>query len=474
MIDLKDLREHPDTYRRGAEAKGADVDIDRLLTVDRELRALQHEREELTAEKNRIGKEIGQLAGKIKKAEGDEKAQLQQQMQDLQQRPAEIKQREQELDDRIAELQPERDRLLIEVPMPPDPEVPRGESEDDNVETAAWHPDWFDPARSFQDNRGFRPKSHTELGETLGLMDFKRGVKMAGTRSYVLTRAGMLLHQAVLRLAFDFMIHEHGFTPVSVPVLVRDQMMYGTGFFPHEGENTYEIKETERGGGHDLYLTGTGEVGLMGYHSDEILDADDLPRCYTTMSTCFRREAGAAGKDTAGLYRIHQFDKVEQVVLCRADPEESRRWHKQMIGFVETLLKRLELPHRLMQICTGDLGHPKGDQIDVECWMPSRGPEDDQGQPTGAYGETHSASKVYDYQTRRLNIRYREGKQNVLAHSLNNTVIASPRILIPILELYQNEDGSVSIPIALQPYLNGMTAIEPDAAAEKAEDMKTG
>lgn len=461
MIDLKDLRENPDRYRHAAKVKRIDVDVDALLDVDARLRAAISEREQLTAEKNRIGKEIGQLAGQIKKAAEDQKAALQAQMQRLQARPTQIKQREAELAALVAELEPKRDALWVRVPLPPDPSAPVGQSADDNVEISRWSPPWFDPARSFKDNKGFDPKSHLELGKSLGLLEFERGVKMAGARSYVLVGDGMRLHQAVLRLAFDFMTVENGFTALSVPVLVRERMMFGTGFFPLAKEESYEIPESQRGGGQDLYLTGTGEVGLMGYHADEILVG--VPRCYTTVSTCFRREAGAAGKDTAGLYRIHQFDKVEQVVLCRADEEEARAWHRKMIGFVETLMQRLELPYRLLQVCTADMGAAKADQVDVETWMPSRGPEGPDGKPTGAYGETHSASRINDYQCRRLNLRYRDeqtGKPQ-FCYSLNNTVAASPRILIPILELYQNADGSVTVPKVLRPYMAGQEAIRP-------------
>jgi len=242
---------------------------------------------------------------------------------------------------------------------------------------------------------------------------------------------------------------------------VRDEMMVGTGFFPYGKEQAYELKETERGGGYDLYLTGTGEVGLMGYHQGEILDGGALPRCYTTVSTCFRREAGAAGKDTAGLYRIHQFEKVEQVVIDRADEANSRGWHQKMMGFVQTLLRRLEIPHRLLQCCTGDLGPKNADMVDIESWMPGRGALDADGRPRGEYGETHSASRLYDFQCRRLNLRYRdaETKKVVYAHSLNNTVLASPRILIPILELYQNKDGSVNVPDVLRPLMGGVARI---------------
>ncbi len=335
------------------------------------------------------------------------------------------------------------------MPLPPDPDVPVGQSAEDNKEVRRWNPAWYDTSKSFAQNKGFEPRGHIELMQKLGMVDFDRGVKLSGSRSYVLTGAGMRLHQAVLRFAFDFMVNQNGFTAASAPCVVREQIMVGTGFFPHGKEAAYHISNPTSED--QFYLTGTGEAGLMGLHMDEILDAEKLPLCYTTVSTCFRREAGAAGKDTAGLYRIHQFDKVEQVVICKADEQESRAWHKKMIGFVETLLQRLELPYRLLQCCTADLGPKNADMIDLECWMPSR-----QG-----YGETHSASRLYDYQCRRLNIRYKDPatKKNVIAHSLNNTVAASPRLLIPIVELYQNADGSITVPQALRPYMGELEKI---------------
>ncbi len=464
MIDLKQLRQDPDKYRRGAANKQYDPQtVDQLLASDEKLRAALTQQQQLTAEKNKLSKQIGQTAGQMKKASGQEKAELAETMKQLQQRPNEIKAQEQELAGAVKELEQQRDALWLMVPQPPDEDVPVGDGPAQNVELRTWQPDWFDPARSFERNKGFAPRSHIELGAELGLVDFDRGVKMAGTRSYVLTGDGMRLHQAILRYAFDFMTGENGFRPVSVPVLVREPMMVGTGFFPTGKDQCYEVKETERGGGHDLYLTGTGEVGLMAYHEGEILDGDALPLCYTTVSTCFRREAGAAGKDTAGLFRIHQFDKVEQVVICKADEAESRAWHQKMIGFVETLMQRLELPYRLLQCCTGDLGPKNADMIDIEAWMPSRGEPCEDGRASGAYGETHSASRLYDYQCRRLNLRYRDaaGKQPVVCHALNNTVAASPRILIPILELYQNDDGSVTVPTVLRPHMGGQERIGP-------------
>ncbi len=461
MIDLRDLRENPDVYRAGAAAKQYDPGtIDRLLKVDEKLREAMVEREQITAEKNRIGKDIGQIAGRLKKAEGDEKAKLQAEMKALQARPNELKPRENELNQLVAELEPERDALWLEVPRPPDPDVPAGESPDDNVEISRWNPEGFDTAKTFAENRGFEPKSHIELMAALGMVEFERGVKMAGSRSYVLIGDGMRLHQAILRYAFDYMINENGFTPISVPTLVRDEMMVGTGFFPHGKDQAYSVANPT-GEGYGLSMTGTAEVGLMGYHADEILEAEDLPRTYTSVSTCYRREAGAAGKDTAGLFRIHQFDKVEQVVICRADEGESRAWHQKMIGFVEALMQRLVLPYRLLQCCTADLGPKNADQIDIEAWMPSRGEVDGEGRPRGAYAETHSASRLYDYQCRRLNLRYRDAETGkpVVAHALNNTVAASPRILIPIVEMYQNEDGSITVPEVLRVQMGGRERI---------------
>ncbi|MEE2895722.1 MAG: serine--tRNA ligase [Planctomycetota bacterium] len=467
MIDLKDLRENPDRYRDGAAAKNSAIDIDRVLALDTERRRLQSEQEEARAEQKRIGKEsgpqIGRLKGSLKSAEGDDRARIEAEIAELEKRPTALKDRIQMLDAEIGAIDPKFQELLLAIPQPPAPEVPLGKGSDDNVEIRQWHPDGFDPTRPFADQRGFAPRTHLELVDQLGLVDFERGVKMAGSRHYVLTGAGMRLHQAILRYAFDFMTVEQGFTAMSVPVIVKEECMEGTGFFPGGRDQAYHIEESKRGSGHDMYLTGTGEVGLMGRHEDEILAADRLPLTYTTVSTCFRREAGAAGKDTAGLYRIHQFDKVEQVVICRADAAEQKTWHERMIGFVEAILQSLDLPYRLLQCCTGDLGQKNEDMIDVECWMPGRGADGADGRPVGDWGETHSASRLADFQCRRLNLRYRDPdtKKTVFAYSLNNTVAASPRILIPILEIHQQADGSVSIPEPLRPYMGGMDVIRP-------------
>ncbi len=477
MIDLKDLRENPAKYQEGCRKKGVRVDIDRLLALDEERRRVATERDNIRGEQGKVEKELGpqmgKLAGALKKAEGAEKARLEAELEALKAKPASFKAKVQELEERVQALEPELNALLLTVPLPPDADVPVGTSSDDNVEIRRWNPGAdrgpcgcaFDTSKSYEANRGFRPKNHLELVKDLGLADFERGVKMAGSRSYVLTGDGMLLHQAVLKYAFDFMTLKNGFKAMSVPVLVREESMVGTGFFPAGREQAYHIEESKRGGGYDQFLTGTGEVGLMALHMGEILREEDLPLKYTTVSTCFRREAGAAGKDTAGLYRIHQFDKVEQVVICKADEQESRAWHKKMLGYVEELLQGLGLPYRLLQCCTGDLGVKNADMIDVESWMPGRGEVDKAtGATSGAYGETHSASRLYDYQCRRLNMRYRTGGDGgkgatTFCHSLNNTVLASPRVLIPILEMWQNADGSVTVPPVLRAYMGGKERI---------------
>ena len=436
MIDLKDLRDNPDKYRDAARNKRIDVDIDRLLALESQRRQLDAQRQQLTAEKNAIGKQIGQLAGQLKKAMGEEKARLEAERVKLQERPTEIKAVESDLDAKVAELNPQIDEILYRVPQPADPEVPVGKDDTENVEIKKWG-----TIRQFE----FTPKSHIELGEALGMVDFERGVKLAGSRSYFLLGDGALLHQAVLRLAQDMMI-ERGFVPMSVPVLVREDAMLGTGYFPLGREQAYAMSNEDP----PKFLVGSAEVPLTAYHSDETLDGKSLPKKYVAQSPCFRREAGTYGKDTAGLYRIHQFDKVEQVIICRNDIAESKRWHEAILKNAEDVLQKLNLPYRVVNVCTGDLGQGQIAKYDVETWMPSR----------NNWGETHSASRFYDFQARRLKLRYRDDDGKVkFAHTLNNTVIASPRVLIPIMELYQNADGTITIPEALRPYMNGRERI---------------
>jgi len=401
MIDLKRLRADPDRFKRGARDKGVDVDIELLLRLDEQRRALLAEQETKRAEQKKLSKEIGPQIGKYKRqlkdADGQKRSALEDNIRQLEHRPLALKAEIQAFERQIAEIEPQWRRLWLEIPQPADPDVPIGDSPAQNVELRRWQPKWFDIERSFHDNKGFAPKTHQELADGLKLVDFERGVKIAGTRHYVLTGDGMRLHQAVLRLALDVITEEHDFTPISAPVVVHESCMVGTGFFPAGRDEAYHIEESRRGAGQDLFLVGTGEVSLMALHADEILDEAQLPLKYATLSTCFRREAGAAGKDTAGLFRKHQFDKVEQVVICRADEDESRQWQETMLGIAESVVKRLELPFRLVQCCTGDLGPKNADMIDVECWMPGRGEDGRDGRPAGAWGETHSASRLYDY-----------------------------------------------------------------------------
>jgi seryl-tRNA synthetase len=436
MIDLKDLRENPDKYRKGAALKNVTVDIDTILSLDESrLKALK-EFETARAEQNKASADIGKIKDATERQAAIAKV-------------GTLKEAVKTADERAKALEAQLQPLLLQIPQPPDDDVPVGKGAEDNVISyKVGTPRKFD----------FQPRSHIELGERLDLFDFPRGVRLAGSRSYFLKGLGAELHNAIMRFALDMMTREHGFVAMSVPVMVRESAMKGTGFFPAGREQAYRVGEVNEEGEDLRFLTGTAEVSLTAYHMDEILAEADLPKKYTAVSTCFRREAGAAGKDTAGLYRVHQFDKCEQVVICRNDIEESKRWHKEMLGYSESLLQKLNLPYRVIACCTGDLGVKNAAMFDVETWMPSR---EQKGNPESGYGETHSASRLYEFQSRRLNLRYKDKDGKIrFCHTLNNTVVASPRVLIPILENHQNEDGSVTIPEVLRPYMNGREKIE--------------
>jgi seryl-tRNA synthetase len=324
---------------------------------------------------------------------------------------------------------------MLAVPQPADEDVPFGKDDTENIEIAKWG-----EIRKFD----FEPKDHIQLGSALDIIDIERAVRLAGTRNYFLKGAGAMLHWAILRFAMDFMVKK-GYVPFTVPMLMKKEAMEGTGYYPGSEEQTYRMERDE------LNLAGTAEVPLTAYYTGEILPQEKLPQKFVGLSTCYRREAGAAGKDTYGLYRIHQFDKVEQVIICENDPAESAKYHEEIRANSEGVMQAIGIPYRVAKVCTGDLGRGQAKKYDIEAWMPSR----------KSYGETHSASKFYDFQSRRLNLRYKDNRQkkNLFCHTLNNTVIASPRILIPILELYQNADGSVTIPEVLRPYMNGMEKI---------------
>jgi seryl-tRNA synthetase len=441
MLDIKFIRENTDRVRRAIEVKRMPCDLDRLLAVDARRRAIQQETDALRAKSNELSGQVGLYKNPKSKwfqqalASGRFEAELKAEGDRIAAESGRIKQRVRELEDEAKTVAVEFDALMLTVPQVPSAKTPVGADASGNVEVRR-----VGEVRKFD----FEPKDHVVLGTSLGILDIDRGVKLAGTRNYLLRGAGSLMHQAVLRLAMD-VITERGYEPVTVPVLVRDEMMSGTGYYPGGEEQAYRCERDAKS------LVGTAEVPLTAMYGDEILDDAILPIKMAAVSTCFRREAGAGGKDTYGIYRIHFFDKVEQVVICRADDRESERCHHEIIANAEAVLQALELPYRVVVVCTGDMGQGKVEMYDIETWMPSR----------GDYCETHSASRFGDFQARRLNLRYRDReKKTRFCHTLNNTVIASPRILIPVLELYQNADGSVTVPPALRQYMNGMEKIE--------------
>ena len=327
-----------------------------------------------------------------------------------------------------AKIEDEYKSIMLQIPNPPAADVPIGKDENGNVEI-----------RKVGNipNFSFTPKAHEQLAENLDLYDSKHAVKIGGTRSYFLKGDLVLLEQAVLNFALDFMVKQD-FTPMTVPWMVNKEALWGTGYFPWGIEDHYT---TQDGQG----LIGTSEVSLTAYHQNEVLDEKDLPIKYIGISPCFRREVGTYGKDSKGFIRVHQFNKVEQVVLTVADEEETRVWHEKMLGFSEQILNELKLSYRVLLMCTGDMGAGQRKKYDIETWFPSQ----------NIYRETHSASYFNDFQSRRLNIKYRaKDGTTKYVYTLNNTVIATPRLLAAILENYQQEDGSIIIPEVLQKYMD--------------------
>jgi seryl-tRNA synthetase len=421
MLDIRFIREQPDIVQAGARKKRIDLDIQQLLEVDEQRRRLLGRVEHLKAQRNKMSREIATLQEEAKQAA----------IATMKEVAAESK----GLEGALRDAEAAYEALMLRVPNVPADDVPEGETDADNVVIKTWgEPPNFD----------FTPLDHVELGERLDIIDIPRAVKLAGARTYFLKNAGALLEQAVLQFALYYMVRK-GFAPFLVPHLVKDEPMVGTAYFPVGQEQTYRLPED------NVNLIGTAEVPLTAYRANEILAESDLPNYSVGLSSCYRREAGTYGKDTRGLFRIHQFQKVEQVVLCANDSVVSAREHEHILGNAEEILQALGLPYRVVLVCGGDLGVPQVKKYDIETWMPGR----------QAYSETHSASKFHDFQARRLNLRYRT-KEGALrfVHTLNNTVVASPRILIPLLEVHQRADGSVAIPEVLQPFMGGMEVIE--------------
>jgi seryl-tRNA synthetase len=426
MLDIAFIRQNADAVRAAIKNKRVDLDLDALLTADKERREALLEIEKKRARKN----EIAQLIPKASKEE----------------RPALIEEGKavkvalEQLEPSMTELQKRFDELMLRVPSLPRPEVPIGAGEEDNVEIRK-----VGTPRTFD----FKAKDHVELMTLHGMVNWDGPRKYAGGRSYALMGTGAILELAVTRLAVDTLV-ERGLTMVIPPVMVKERAMTGTGFFPLGREEAYAITADE------LFLVGTSEVPLVSLHCDETFDAAALPIRYAGISNCFRREAGAYGKDTKGLYRVHQFTKVEQVVFCVPDEAVAEKEHYQLLANAEAILEKLEIPYRVAIACTGEIGLGQTRKHEVESWMPGR------NDGKGAYNETHSCSTLGDFQARRSNIRVRTADGSLAyPYTLNNTAVASPRILIPLLENHQNADGSVTLPKALVPYMLGMEKLVP-------------
>lgn len=420
MLDIKFIRDNADLIKETATQKNITVDIDKLLKLDDTRRELSLKIEELRAQKNQFSKKIPTMSP-------EEKAAALEQM-----KAVDVE--EDRYNQELNEIKTAFTELMYKVPMPVDKRTPIGHDDSSNVEMEK-----HGTIPTFN----FKAKDHTALGKDLDIMDFDSAGKIGGSRSYILKGDGARLEAALIKYAEDF-ITRRGYTLLSVPVIVNKGTLFGTGHFPGAEEETYFLERD------DKYLVGTSEVSIASLHADQIIDESKLPLRYAGFSVCFRREAGSYGKDTHGLYRVHQFLKVEQFIICQNDDDMSRRLHEELLNNSKELLQSLNLPYRVLNVCTGDMGQGKFYMNDIETWMPSR----------DKYGETHSCSTLHDFQARRLNIRYKQ-KDGLIkfCHTLNNTVVATPRILIPILENNQNEDGTITIPEVLRPYMDNQPEI---------------
>jgi seryl-tRNA synthetase len=415
MIDPRLLRDDPDAIRESLARRGSKVDLDAVIALESSLRAARQNAEELRAKQKESGREIAGLEGEAKDAAIAAVADL----------AAQVKQAASEVD----RLETEFDSAILEVPNLVAPDAADGYREEDSLEIKRVG----EPLTEGTD--------HATLGETLGIIDTVRATKVSGSRFGYLKGLGAMLEFSLVRWAMDHLV-AGGFTPMIPPVLVREEALVGTGFFPEAREQVYEVPRDE------LFLVGTAEVPLAAYHTDEILESDDLPLRYAGFSTCFRREAGTYGKDTAGIFRVHQFDKVEMFVFTM--PAESAAEHDRLLAVEEKLVGELEIPYRVVNIAAGDLGASAVKKYDIEAWFPGQ----------QAYREITSCSNTTDYQARRLKIRTRADKGNEVVHTLNGTACAVGRTILALLENHQQPDGSVVIPEALRRY-TGFDVIEP-------------
>lgn len=424
MLDINFIRENLELCKAAARNKNRDVDWESLLKLDDQRRQLIKKIEDLRAERNKSSGTKAEVGSEQQK------------------RGKEIKEELKKLEEELRNAEEKFGLLMLTIPNVPDKSVPIGKDASGNKEVKKWGkiPDFK-----------FKPKDHIELATSLDLVDFVRGAKVGGFRAYFLKNEAAQLELAVLAYTFQKLIKK-GYIPLMAPSLVKDFTLFGNGQFPWGREEVYHLEKD------DLYLAGTAEVPVTAYFSDEILNEKDLPKKFVAFSPCFRREAGSYGKDTKGLYRLHQFNKIEQVIISTNDMSNSFTLHEELLANAEEILQDLELPYRVLLMCTGDMGEPQVKKYDIETWMAGRPSAD--GKTRGEYGETMSNSVMGDFQARRLKIRYRTKDGSLkYCHTLNNTAIASPRILIAILENYQNEDGSIRVPKVLQPFL-GKTVIK--------------
>ncbi len=412
MLDIKFIRENKDVIQAGAKKKHIDFDVEALLKVDDSRRALLKEVEEMRGKQNIATEEIS-------KADENER-------ETLIAKSKELKEVSQKKEEELKSVMKTWQILMLEVPNIPDMSVPEGASEKDNVTLKEW---------GEKPNFSFTPKDHMTLMKDLDMVDFERGVKVHGFRGYFLKNDGALLSWAIWNYAQDFFLKKN-FVPFIAPSIIHKEFLYGTGHLPGDAQDLYETQDGD-------YLSGTAEIPMMAYHSEEILKKEELPKRYLAFSPCFRREAGSHGKDVKGLIRVHEFYKFEQLILCEADHAESERLHEELNRNTEEFIESLNIPYRQVIISGGDLkkGHVKS--YDTELWVPME----------KTYREIGSASYYHDYQTRRFNIRYDDNGKKYYTHSLNATAIPTPRILVSLVENFQQEDGSIKIPEVLQKYI---------------------